>query len=141
MNCPNCGAENDPDARFCAECGTPLESEVDDTAAFNDDRTILSSASQIAEEAKTVSVTQEDVAALATELKDEATAPSEAEPEPPSSSPAAPSEEGVNGNGGLLTQRNIIIAVVVLILLCCFCMLVGIGGYMLVGLGFAVGTG
>ena len=25
MNCPNCGAANEPDARFCAECGAPLK--------------------------------------------------------------------------------------------------------------------
>jgi hypothetical protein len=24
MNCPNCGLLNDPHARFCANCGTPL---------------------------------------------------------------------------------------------------------------------
>lgn len=24
MNCPNCGLANDPNARFCANCGTPL---------------------------------------------------------------------------------------------------------------------
>ena len=24
MNCPNCGLANEPQARFCANCGTPL---------------------------------------------------------------------------------------------------------------------
>jgi sec-independent protein translocase protein TatA len=26
--CPNCGADNDPQAKFCAECGTELRATV-----------------------------------------------------------------------------------------------------------------
>jgi hypothetical protein len=67
MYCQNCGAENEAGARFCVECGTPLESEavasppplVEEDA----DRTILTSAPRVAEEAKTVSVTQAEVTA------------------------------------------------------------------------------
>ena len=69
MYCQNCGAENEAGARFCVECGTPLESEavasppplVEEDA----DRTILTSAPRVAEEAKTVSVTQAEVVAAA----------------------------------------------------------------------------
>ncbi len=33
MNCPSCGAKNDADVRFCAECGTPIESSDTDNEA------------------------------------------------------------------------------------------------------------
>jgi hypothetical protein len=123
MNCPNCGAENEAGVRFCVECGTPLE---DQTEA--DDRTILSTMSEVDEEAKTVAVTQEDVAAAAAEVEAEAEATSPPEPEvaasPPDSSP--PIASAGNG-GGRSSRRNIIIiAVVVLILLCCCCFTLGI---------------
>lgn len=31
MNCPRCGHENPDDAKFCAECGTPLHPQEDTT--------------------------------------------------------------------------------------------------------------
>jgi hypothetical protein len=119
MNCPTCGAENEADARFCAECGSPLEGQADQSLAEDDDRTILSTVSEISEEAKTVAVTQEDVANLAAELEAE-----EAEEvESDSSAPPPGPPTGGNGGGGegLMNQRNIIIAIVVLLVLCCCC--------------------
>jgi hypothetical protein len=124
MNCPTCGAENEADARFCAECGTPLEGQADQALAEDDDRTIMSSVSEISEEAKTVAVTQEDVANLAAEMeKDE-----EAEVESDTSVPPPGPPTGGNGGGseGLMTQRNIIIAIVVLLVLCCCCFAIAI---------------
>ena len=117
MNCPTCGAENEADARFCAECGSPLEGRADQPLAEDDDRTLLSTVSEISEEAKTVAVTQEDVANLAAELEAE-----KAEAESDSSvPPASPPAGGTGGGEGLLNQRNIIIAIVVLLVLCCCC--------------------
>ncbi len=126
MNCQNCGAKNEAEASFCAECGAPLEGQVGVVQPLEDgdDQTILSMPSQLAdEEAKTVAVTQEEVAEA------EAAAPVEPEPDlpPPPVSPAGGSGDG---GGGLFTQRNIIIAVVVLLVLCCCCF----------GLSVAVGS-
>ena len=118
MNCPTCGAENEADARFCAECGTPLEGQADQALAEDDDRTIMSSVSEISEEAKTVAVTQEDVADLATELETEQ---AEAEPESPPPPPVPPAGGNGSGSEGLMSQRNIIIAIAVLLVLCCCC--------------------
>ncbi len=124
MNCQSCGAKNEAEASFCAECGAPLESQVGGAQPLedDDDRTILSMPSQIAEEAKTVAVTQEEVA----EAEAEAAAPVEPEPDlpPPPDSPASGSG---GGGGGLFTQRNIIIVVVVLIVLCCCCFALSVG--------------
>ncbi|MBN1991787.1 MAG: zinc ribbon domain-containing protein [Anaerolineae bacterium] len=122
MNCPTCGAANEPEARFCAECGAPLESQTD-RPVEDDDRTILSTVSQISEEAKTVAVTQEDIAELEADLEQAG----EYKSEPPSPPPASPA----GGGGSSNTQRYIIIAVVVLLVLCCCCCLLsGIFGYM-----------
>ncbi len=33
-DCPNCGAKNEAEARFCAECGTPLEGQVNEVVAI-----------------------------------------------------------------------------------------------------------
>lgn len=131
MNCPNCGAENEAGARFCVECGAPLESPVDLPPAppeFDEgdtDRTILSSASRIAEEAKTVAVTQDQLAAAEATFSNSA-----------SSFNSTPSSAGgaggfsSSGGGGFWTQRNIIIIAVVagvLLLLCCCCsVLIGV---------------
>jgi hypothetical protein len=64
MNCPNCGAENEPEVRFCVECGTPLEGQPVPSIIEDDDdndRTIMSSLPLVAEEAKTVAVSSDDV--------------------------------------------------------------------------------
>lgn len=124
MYCQNCGAENEAGARFCVECGTPLESEavasppplVEEDA----DRTILTSAPRVAEEAKTVSVTQAEVVAAAAEI--------EVEP-PPESSAAVPPPisagkdvgRSMPSSGSGRSRNYLIIAIVVLIILCCCC--------------------
>lgn len=141
MNCQNCGAENEPGARFCAECGTPLEDLRGATQPLEDnDQTILSTASQLAEEAKTVSVTQDEVAAATGEMEtdlpyeddDEPTIFSSgpemvpASPPPPETPP--PAGGSGDGDGGFMSQRNIIIiAVVVLLVLCCCCFFIVLG--------------
>ena len=129
MNCPNCGAKNEAEARFCAECGTPLEGQVNEVVAEDDDRTIMSSVKQISEEAKTVSVSQSDLADLSADMAQAEDAEFETE------TPAPPSDEATGGGssqgGGLFTQRNIIITVVVLLILCCCCaLLAGIGAWL-----------
>lgn len=134
MNCPNCGAENEADARFCAECGTPLDTqpEVEPTPpeAAGEDQTILSSGPLVAEDAKTVSVTQDDVAAAAAES--EAAVEIESPPSPEESSPPGgtlPKGSAGSSGPGWASQRNlIIIAVVVLVLLCCCCLTLGLLG-------------
>lgn len=35
MNCPNCGNENNDDAKFCKKCGTPLKSEINHQKMIN----------------------------------------------------------------------------------------------------------
>lgn len=126
MNCPNCGAENEAGARFCVECGAPLESQVEipiNPPEFDDadDRTILSSmSSRIAEEAKTMAVTQEQLA--------EAEAASSSSWQSSAGSTSSPASGGTGGLQGMMTQRNIIIAVVVIILLCCCCCALGVAG-------------
>jgi hypothetical protein len=123
MNCPNCGAENEADARFCAECGASLEDQADQPVAEDDDRTILASRSEISDEAQTVAVSQEDVANLAAEEVEEAEE-AEFETEAPPAPSGSPAGESVDrGNN---TQRYIIIAVVVLLVLCCCCCLLAI---------------
>lgn len=127
MKCPNCGAENEAGARFCVDCGAPLENPIDLPPAppeFNEDdtdRTILSSAGRIAEEAKTVAVTQDQLAAAEAEAASFNSA---------SSFGSTPSSAGGSGGGGFWTQRNIIIiavvAVVLLLLCCCCSVLIGV---------------
>ena len=46
MNCPTCGAENEADAHFCAECGAPLETQ-DSAPVEDDDLTIMSTVSEV----------------------------------------------------------------------------------------------
>lgn len=129
MNCPNCGAENEVGARFCVECGAPLENQVelpDHPPEFFDDdsdRTILSTASRVAEEAKTMAVTQEQLAEAESAASYSAEPESSFLPPPPS---AGAGSGGSSGFQGLMTQRNIIIAVVVILLLCCCCCALGV---------------
>lgn len=129
MNCPNCGAENDAGARFCASCGTPLESQIERPSYAPEDesdQTILSGMSRVVEEAKTVSVTPDQLAEA------EAGMSSSYSYEPDLASPSSSQYNGSSndGGGGFFTTRNIIIMVVVVIILlmgCCCCSLL-IGG-------------
>ena len=130
MICPNCGAENEAGARFCVECGAPLEEQVilptlpPEADDDEDDRTIMSSASRIAEQAKTMAVTQDQLAAA------EAEAASSFEREPPRPDPIPPVGSGSGGSGsgqGLMTTRNIIIVVVIILVLLCCCCALGTG--------------
>ena len=146
MNCPTCGAENEADARFCAECGTSLESEAVAAAkasqAFEEpdgDATIMSMPGDLASEARTLAVDQAQVAAALENNNEEPPAP-EAEAEPVSSIvEPAPVDTGgdfggssVGGSGDGNGQDNrrmwIIIGVVVALVLCCCCCSIAIGG-------------
>ena len=130
MNCPNCGAKNEAEARFCAECGAPLEGQVNEVIAEDEDRTIMSSVKQISEEAKTVSVSQSDLADLSADMAQAEEAEFETETPAPPASVSTGGGGGSSQGGGMFTQRNIIIAVVVLLVLCCCCCAVaGIIGY------------
>ncbi len=124
MNCPICGAQNEPGSRFCLECGAPLADQFDD-----DDQTILSTASPVAEEAKTVSVSYDEVETAAQAEPEAESAPPvmETEPTPPSMPPAGPPADGST------SRRNIIIGVVVLLLLLCCCLALAIGGVIAFG--------
>lgn len=132
MNCPNCGAENEVGARFCVECGAPLETQLNlpdrppEADEDDSDRTIMSSMSRIAEEAKTMAVTQDQLAAAEAEAASSFSRPPEPEPIP-MPPPAASSGSSGGGSQGFMTQRNIIIAIIVLLVLCCCCSLI-IGG-------------
>jgi len=118
MNCPTCGAKNEAEARFCAECGAPLENQAD-TPVEDEDMTIMSTVSEVSEEAKTASVTQEDVAELAAEMEQA----EDAQFEPETSSPPPITGEVVSGDsgGGNNTQRYIVIGLLVFLVLCCCC--------------------
>lgn len=125
MNCPNCGAENEAEARFCAECETPLNGQPQvETSPLKeeaDDKTILSQGPLVVEDAKTVSVTQEELAAVEVEV--------ETPPSPEPEAPPSPPRGGAPGGPGqaLTSQRNlIIIAIVALVLLCCCCLTLGL---------------
>jgi|GEM_PF-1648633 len=149
MNCPNCGAKNEAEARFCAECGTPLDDVVVETAKVeqvfdetSEDMTIISTPSEAAAEAKTLAVDQAKVVAGVEEgdEKDDAETgsnddlPSEPESSPPPSTPSPTAAGGGDQNGGGVdlggdsnggsNNRTLIIVgvvVLVLLLLCCCC--------------------
>lgn len=126
MVCPKCGADNEAGARFCVECGAPLDTSVDlpsPEMPDEDDRTILSSLSRLAEEAKTVSVTQDQLAEAEAAA---ANTPFRPEPPPP---PPMNASVGSSESQGWMTRRNmIIIGVVIVVLLLCCCCSVIIGG-------------
>lgn len=146
MNCPTCGAENEADARFCAECGSPLEDQAAEAikaervfSQVDEDATIISSAGLLAEEeAKTLAV---DQAQLSAALEDaSAGAPSDDAPEPEPAPPAQPAAGGSSGNqgessfsgggesGGGKNRTMIIVAIVAIVLLCCCCCSLVVGG-------------
>lgn len=132
MNCPNCGAENEVGARFCVECGAPLETQLNspdrppEADEDDSDRTIMSSMSRIAEEAKTMAVTQDQLAAAEAEAASSFNLPPEPEPIP-MPPPAAGSGSSGGGSQGFMTQRNIIIALIIILLLCCCCCALSVG--------------
>jgi len=151
MNCPTCGAQNEADARFCAECGTPLENQEIEAAkaeqVFDDsdeDKTILSSPADLAaEQAKTLTVDEAKLAAALDEGEEAAPAsqpsPSpetpasepELEPEPAGPGSGSGGESGgADSSGGESggNRKMIIIGAVVLLLLFCCCCSVAIGG-------------
>lgn len=138
MNCPNCGAENEAGARFCVECGAPLETQVNlpdrppEMDDMDNDQTIMSSFSRLAEEeAKTVAVTQDQLAAVEAEAASAFERGPEPEAVPPPPRPLAGDGGSAGGGGGFgssgsgspgwMNRRNIIIAVAVLLVLCCCC--------------------
>jgi hypothetical protein len=137
MNCPNCGAENDADARFCAECGTPLDQpDADETIAgrvdlADSDMTMISTRPDLAAQEKTMRVDQEQLAAAA----EAGTAASTSEPVPPPPGDVPrdvpresyPSEPG--NLGGIQSNRNlwIVIGVILILMLCCCCASIFIG--------------
>lgn len=149
MNCPTCGAQNEADARFCAECGTPLEDQEIEAAkaeqVFDDsdqDKTILSSPADLAaEQAKTLTVDEAKLAAALDEGQEAAPA-SQPSPEAPASEPelepepAGPGSGSGGESGGADNssgesggnRKMIIIGAVVLLLLFCCCCSVAIGG-------------
>ena len=141
MNCPNCGAKNEAEARFCAECGTPLDDVVVESAkveqAFDETSEDISTSSEAAAEAKTLAVDQASVVATteevnSTETVDDGDSSSTPESSPP---PPAPADAGGgdhnggmdlgggDGDSGGSNRTLIIIGVVVLalVLLCCCC--------------------
>lgn len=140
MNCPNCGAENDADARFCAECGTPLDQQdADETIAgrnvdlADNDMTMISTRPDLGAQEKTMRVDQEQLAAAAE--AGPAVPPSEPEIPPPPAGDVmsdVPRESGSSqpGNlGGIRSNRNLFIAlgVVLILMLCCCCASIFIG--------------
>jgi len=141
MNCPNCGAQNEPEVRFCVECGTPLEGQpVTPPVEEEDqnDKTILSSMPLVAEEAKTVAVSQDDVLSAVDDEPDievveslsDSSAASDASVSGESSGPSYGSVDAapVGGEATPPKQRNyLLIAIIAFIVLCCCCGAAAIG--------------
>jgi hypothetical protein len=157
MHCQNCGAENDPDARFCAECGAPLESQIStqpmDLDEDDNDHTIVSvpapsleSAESAADTTTTTTTTttvddasddddsDDNVDDDATEVVTDPEPEPPTEPEPVVTTPPADTPTGAQSNGdGLFTKRNIIIAIIVLVVLCCCCFALSVGAGIISG--------
>jgi hypothetical protein len=164
MNCPTCGAANDADARFCAECGTPLENQDIEATMVgqviepaDNDMTIMSTAKDLAAEAKTMSVDEAEVANFLADTEAEtppapSTPPPLTPPDPPAAQvpesdfkgallPDEPVEElvsdpsppppsaGTGGGGGNRKTIMIIVGAVLFfaLVLCCCCSM-AIGG-------------
>lgn len=148
MNCPTCGAENEADARFCAECGSPLEDQAAEAikaervfSQVDEDATIISSAGLLAEEeAKTLAVDQAQLSAALEDASAGAPSDDAPEPEPEAAPPAQPVAGGSGGNqggssfsgggesGGGKNRTMIIVAIVAIVLLCCCCCSLVVGG-------------
>jgi hypothetical protein len=102
-NCPVCGAENEAEARFCAECGAPLGDDDNEATMVGrvkvfpgpeeedeSERTILSNFFRSTEEAETLTVDQAEIIAARAETPPKAPAPPSTGPEadiPPVSAP------------------------------------------------------
>jgi len=154
MNCPTCGAENEADAHFCAECGTPLENQdIEATIAGqifvepDNDMTIMSTPEQLAaEQAKTVAVDHSQVSDMLSAAEDEEqdSTPPDIEVEPPAAPPSTPIDvplandgggdgpvagetESDNKKGGSNKTLMIVGIVVLVLLLCCCCSSFGVG--------------
>ncbi len=148
MNCPNCGANNDADARFCAECGAPLENpDLEATIAGQfllddegDAKTIPAGPDEIDAEAKTVAVDQAQLSAAIAEDDGVSTSEPETAPPPVGGVPVADAGDSDSGGGvksgggsaggvfaaggnddGGRKRMMIIAGVVVILLLCCCC--------------------
>ncbi len=142
MNCPTCGAPNDADARFCAECGTPLDGPEDIEATMagrifrpaEDDMTILSRPEDLIAQEKTLAVDQAQIAEVLS-----GTEPDEAAPSPMPKLPQAAVPSGAEDDvhvsekvppaaGGGRDKRKtwIIVGAVLLlfVILCCCCSVV-----------------
>jgi hypothetical protein len=148
MHCQNCGAENDPDARFCTECNAPLESQISTQPADLDDdvndHTILSVPAPILESAAETTADDGDGDDGDDNSDDDATEvitdpePSSEdfppEPEPVVTTPPPDVPTGTSSSGdSLFTQRNIIIAIIVLVVLCCCCFALSVGAGIISG--------
>ena len=149
MHCENCGAENDPDARFCTECNAPLESQISTQPADLDDddndHTILSVPAPTFEAAESAADTtaddgdddniDDDATEIVTESEPEPALddfPPEPEPVVTTPPPVVPTEAPSSGDS-MFTQRNIIIAIIVLIVLCCCCFALSVGAGIISG--------
>lgn len=149
MNCPTCGAPNDVDARFCAECGTPLDKQdIDATISgqiiepFDNDATIMSRPEDLLALEKTLAVGQAQIADVLKEITPE-TPPVLAEEKPsplprlpeavappdvPAATHDAKSTPPAAGGRSKKTLWMIIGGIVVLLALLCCCCSVAIGG-------------
>jgi hypothetical protein len=85
----------------------------------DNDRTIMSRVPLVAEEAKTVAVNQDDLAAAEAEFKPKSP--------PPAQMPSAAAPPPPAANGGSNQRKMIIIGVIVLLVLCCCCTLAIVG--------------
>lgn len=127
QHCPTCGAENEDEAQFCAECGAPLDVEAE-AVPVDDEPTLLSTNISELIEAQRTEVFEgnngeDDEATIQISSEEIIEAVAE-EPSQPGS-PPLPSDGNTTsgteagGSNGWMSQRNIIIAIVVLLVLCC----------------------
>lgn len=141
MNCPICGAKNEADARFCAECGASLEEQFEaktpSSESYDTDQTILSG-STMATTQPLESSQPVDKMAQTEYMGNQPPVDIKTEPSPPgpeayydyeaASEPAPHPPLPTNGDKG---NRSLLIVVVVLLLLCCCCTATAIIGWSL----------